>query len=74
MVKYVRHINAERWLSAYVDHEAPARRQRAVERHLRECPECQAVVDFIVASKAVLHRAGARGAPRARVSSRALDA
>jgi anti-sigma factor RsiW len=55
-VRYLRHLHAGRWLSAYADGEAPARRVAAVERHLVECPDCDDMVAFIVASKLVLSR------------------
>ena len=57
-VRYLRHVHAERWLSAYADGEAPSRRASAVQRHLAECHDCEAVVEFILASKVVLGRAG----------------
>ncbi|MGI9601627.1 MAG: anti-sigma factor family protein [Acidimicrobiales bacterium] len=61
-MRLLRHVHAGRWLSAYVDGEAPSTRAGAVERHLAECPECRGVVEFILASKAVLQ--GAAGGSR----------
>ena len=59
-MRFLRHLHAGRWLSAYADGEAPDRRAAAVQRHLGECPDCDEVVAFILASKLVLARSGER--------------
>jgi len=61
MVRYLRHLHAGRWLSAYADGEAPVRRRRSVRRHVAECPDCASVLEFILASKQALGRAGQGG-------------
>ena len=55
-MRSLRHLHATRWLSAYADGEMAGRRQAALERHMNECPDCTAVLAFIVAAKAVLGR------------------
>lgn len=42
-------------LSAFVDHALPARRQAALQRHLRACPVCRGQLDALRALSQELH-------------------
>ena len=42
-------------LSAFVDHALPARRQAALQSHLRACPVCSQQLDALRALRQELH-------------------
>jgi anti-sigma factor RsiW len=63
-------------LSRYLDGELAAADRRAIERHLRECPCCEDVLDSLKQTVAICHEEGRPELPpavrrraRARVSA-----
>lgn len=52
-------------LAAYLDGEIPAEQERAIQQHLRSCPDCAAEVASMVSLRRSMKAAGRRFAPSA---------
>ena len=52
-------------LAAYLDGEIPAEQERALQQHLRSCPDCAAEIAAMVSQRRAMKAAGTRFAPSA---------
>ncbi len=55
------HVQAQEWISAYLDGELPAPSARALRAHLDECPDCRGEVETL--RRAIVEVSGLRSMP-----------